>query len=136
MPQNWDDVEVCRAVQNKARTDWFSDPCNRVKEEPDQVSEDMLVPAPETPPGVLAKGPVPIKDAEAYRQVGESLGLKPKEVQAAIEGIMQIAAVQVKKFGSFKLADMFDLKLRKKSVRRNLAQRMLRKKQTQQQNRN
>ena len=133
MPENWDDVAVCRAFQNTARTDWFSDPWNRVKEEPDQVSDDMLVPAPLTPPNVLAKGPVPIKDAEAYREVGESLGLKPKEVQAAIEGIMQIAAVQVKKVGSFKLADMFDLKLKKKNVRRNLAQRRLRKKQSQRQ---
>merc|ERR1712139_483891 len=48
----------------------------------------------------------------AYSAVAESAGLKPKEVKGAVEGIMAIAAEQVKKCGSFKLAGMLNLKLK------------------------
>merc|ERR1719482_170643 len=46
--------------------------------------------------------------------VAESIGLKPKQVKSVLEGIMGVAAEQIKKNGSFKLAGMLNLKLKKK----------------------
>merc|ERR1712178_296606 len=48
----------------------------------------------------------------AYGAVAESAGLKPKDVKAAVEGILLLGAEQIKKSGSFKLAGMLNLKLK------------------------
>merc|ERR1712100_986924 len=48
----------------------------------------------------------------AYSAVAESAGLKPKEVKGAVEGVLSLAAEQMKKSGSFKLAGMLNLKLK------------------------
>ena len=50
--------------------------------------------------------------ADAYSNVAESVGLKPKDVKAAVEGLLGLAAAQVKKNGSFKMAGMLNLKLK------------------------
>merc|ERR1719487_462278 len=52
--------------------------------------------------------------AGAYSSVAETMGLKPKEVKAAVEGILGLAAAQIKKNGSFKVAGMLNLKLKVK----------------------
>merc|ERR1712146_39765 len=48
----------------------------------------------------------------AYSAVAESAGLKPKDAKGAVEGVMTLAAEQMKKSGSFKLAGMLNLKLK------------------------
>merc|ERR1711877_72613 len=48
----------------------------------------------------------------AYSSVAESTGLKPKEVKGSVEGVLAVAADQLKKAGSFKLAGMLNLKLK------------------------
>merc|ERR1719375_297089 len=54
------------------------------------------------------------KSAAAYSSVAETVGLKPKDVKAAVEGLVAVAADQLKKNGSFKVAGMLNLKLKKK----------------------
>merc|ERR1719324_2151864 len=50
----------------------------------------------------------------AYASVAEKIGLKSKDVRSAVEGLMHVAAQEMKKNGSFKLAGMLKLKLKKK----------------------
>merc|ERR1712100_86233 len=50
----------------------------------------------------------------AYSSVAESMGLKPKEVKGAIEGVVTLAAQQLKKNGKFKLGTFINLKLKVK----------------------
>ena len=50
----------------------------------------------------------------AYASVAEKIGLKSKDVKSAVEGLMDVAATEMKKNGSFKLAGMLKLKLKKK----------------------
>merc|ERR1711904_461166 len=50
----------------------------------------------------------------AYASVAEKTGLKGKDVKSVVEGIMDVAAAEMKKNGSFKLAGMLKLKLKKK----------------------
>merc|ERR1719214_161953 len=50
----------------------------------------------------------------AYSSVAESAGLKPKDVKAAVEGLLSVAADQLKKNGSFKFGGVLNLKLKKK----------------------
>merc|ERR1711976_136876 len=52
-----------------------------------------------------------------YSSVAESTGLKAKDVKAAIEGVIEIAAGELKKSGSFKLGGALNLKLKKKPAR-------------------
>ena len=49
---------------------------------------------------------------DSYIVVAKSEGLKPKDVRAAVEGIMHLAAEQMKECGSFNLADMLNLRLK------------------------
>merc|ERR1712093_199160 len=53
----------------------------------------------------------------AYTSVSESTGLKSKDVKAAVEGLMAVAATQLQKVGSFKIAGMLNMKLKKKPAR-------------------
>merc|ERR1719158_1931331 len=52
--------------------------------------------------------------AGAYSSVAESMGLKPKDVKAAVEGLLGLAAAQIKKNGSFKVGGYLNLKLKVK----------------------
>ena len=47
----------------------------------------------------------------AYGEVAKSIGLKPKDVKSAVLGIFRLAAEQMKKSGTFNIADMLYLKL-------------------------
>merc|ERR1712157_433022 len=49
-----------------------------------------------------------------YSAVAETAGLKPKDVKAAVEGLLAVAAAQLKKQGSFKVAGCVNLKLKNK----------------------
>merc|ERR1712232_156873 len=53
----------------------------------------------------------------AYSFVAETTGLKSKDVRAVMEGIVEVAAQELKKNGSFKLAGALNLKLKKKPAR-------------------
>merc|ERR1712213_47139 len=50
----------------------------------------------------------------AYKSVAESTGLKTKDVKEAVEAMVGVAAVQLKKVGSFKFAGALNLKLKQK----------------------
>merc|ERR1712093_945837 len=50
----------------------------------------------------------------AYSAVAETMGLKPKEVKGAIEGVVGLAAQQLKKNGKFKFGTFINLKLKVK----------------------
>merc|ERR1712188_86544 len=50
----------------------------------------------------------------AYSSVAEKVGLKSKDVKSVMEGLVEIAAQELKKNGSFKLAGALKLKLKKK----------------------
>ena len=50
----------------------------------------------------------------AYDMVAKQIGLKRKNVKGVVEGIMGVAAKELKKNGSFKLAGMLNLKLKQK----------------------
>merc|ERR1712100_323930 len=52
--------------------------------------------------------------AGVYSSVAEGMGLKPKDVKAAVESVLGLAAVQLKQHGSFKVANMLNLKLKVK----------------------
>merc|ERR1712072_911813 len=53
----------------------------------------------------------------AYSSVAETTGLKSKDVKAVMEGIIEVAAEQLKKNGKFKLAGALNLKLKKRPAR-------------------
>merc|ERR1711881_192589 len=53
----------------------------------------------------------------AYSSVAESMGLKPKEIKGAIEGVVALAAQELKKKGSFKIGNALNLKLKVKPAR-------------------
>jgi nucleoid DNA-binding protein len=61
---------------------------------------------------VAMKAGAAMSASGAYGAVAESAGLKPKDVKGAVEGILSLAAEQMKKSGSFKLAGMLNLKLK------------------------
>merc|ERR1719224_268113 len=49
-----------------------------------------------------------------YSAVAETIGLKPKEVKGALEGVVSLAAQQLKKSGTFKIGNAINLKLKSK----------------------
>merc|ERR1711900_78211 len=53
----------------------------------------------------------------AYQSVATTTGLKTKDVKGVVESIMDVAAEQLNKTGSFKLAGMLSMKLKKKAAR-------------------
>merc|ERR1719218_144325 len=52
--------------------------------------------------------------AGVYSSAAETLGMKPKDVKAAVEHVLGVAAAQTKANGSFKVAGMFNMKLKVK----------------------
>merc|ERR1719235_359660 len=50
----------------------------------------------------------------AYASIAEKTGLKSKDVKAAVEGVIAVAAEQLKTCGKFKLGGALNLKLKKK----------------------
>merc|ERR1712157_17830 len=61
--------------------------------------------------GGAAKG---MTATAAYSAVAETTGLKVKDVKGVMEGIVAVAAEQLKKNGSFKLGGALNMKLKKK----------------------
>merc|ERR1712070_1322637 len=49
-----------------------------------------------------------------FQSVAETTGLKTKDVKGVVDAMMNVAAEQVKKSGSFKLAGMLNMKLKNK----------------------
>merc|ERR1712048_1440368 len=71
------------------------------------------------PPKVMkamkaAKGGKAMTATAAYQSVAETTGLKQKEVKGVMEALMGVAADQLKKAGSFKIAGALNLKLKSK----------------------
>merc|ERR1739845_308987 len=52
-----------------------------------------------------------------YQSVAETTGLKTKDVKGTVAAIMDVAAEELKKAGSFKIAGMLNMKLKKKAAR-------------------
>eukprot|EP00403_Amphidinium_massartii_P012123 CAMPEP_0178426488 /NCGR_PEP_ID=MMETSP0689_2-20121128/29260_1 /TAXON_ID=160604 /ORGANISM="Amphidinium massartii, Strain CS-259" /LENGTH=48 /DNA_ID= /DNA_START= /DNA_END= /DNA_ORIENTATION= len=44
--------------------------------------------------------------SQSYKSVAETTGLKTKDVKSVVEAVMEVAAEELKKSGSFKLAGM------------------------------
>merc|ERR1712046_364514 len=61
-----------------------------------------------------AKSGGALSGAGAYGAIAEKVGLKAKDVKAAIEGVVAVAAEQLKTAGKFKLGGALNLKLKKK----------------------
>merc|ERR1712007_285702 len=53
----------------------------------------------------------------AYASVGETTGLKGKQVKQCVEAYMALAASQLKASGSFKVAGAINMKLKQKPAR-------------------
>merc|ERR1712072_4260 len=53
-----------------------------------------------------------------FQSVAETTGLKTKDVKGVVDTLMGVAAEQVKKSGSFKLAGMLNMKLKNKPATR------------------
>merc|ERR1712054_673010 len=51
-----------------------------------------------------------------YSSVAETTGLKSKDVKAVVEGVIEVAAAELKKTGRFKLAGALNMKLKKKAA--------------------
>merc|ERR1712232_1321537 len=51
-----------------------------------------------------------------YKSVAETTGMKTKDVKGAVAAMMDVAAKELKKSGSFKLAGRLNLKLKKKDA--------------------
>merc|ERR1711865_596337 len=63
-----------------------------------------------------AKGGAMTQSA-VFHKVAETTGLKAKDTKAVVDTLMAVAASEVKKSGSFKLAGMLNLKLKQKPAR-------------------
>merc|ERR1712188_214426 len=61
-----------------------------------------------------AKGGKAMTATAAYKSVAESTGLKVKDVKGVMEAMVGVAADQLKKAGSFKIAGALNLKLKSK----------------------
>merc|ERR1711990_196190 len=61
-------------------------------------------------------GPKAMTATRACSSVASSTGLKSKDVKAVVTSYMSVAAEQLKKNGSFKLAGALNLKLKKKAA--------------------
>ena len=66
------------------------------------------------------KAKKPMTASEAYSSVAKTTGLKPKDVKACVDGIMVHAAAQIKKTGSFNVANMLNLDLKVKPATKGL----------------
>merc|ERR1711865_849215 len=64
-----------------------------------------------------AKGGAMTQSA-VFHKVAETTGLKAKDTKAVVDTLMAVAAAEVKKSGSFKLAGMLNLKLKQKPARK------------------
>merc|ERR1711918_327661 len=73
-----------------------------------------MAPAMKAMKAMKAKAGTALTATAVNTSVAESTGLKPKQVKSVLEGFMGVAAEQIKKNGSFKLAGMLNLKLKKK----------------------
>merc|ERR1711953_700186 len=80
----------------------------------DQLSRKLVAMAPmKAMKGKAMKGTTMTATA-VYQSVAETTGLKTKDVKGTVEAIMGVASEELKKTGSFKLAGMLNMKLKKK----------------------
>merc|ERR1712056_84757 len=63
----------------------------------------------------MGKGATMTQSA-AYKSVAETIGMRTKDVKGAVAAMMDVAAKELKKSGSFKLAGRLNLKLKKKDA--------------------
>merc|ERR1711879_658851 len=82
-----------------------------VDHHPDVVAAPLSAMAPMKAMKGAAKG---MTATAAYSAVAETTGVKAKDVKGAVEGIVAVAAAELKKSGSFKLGGVLNLKLKKK----------------------
>merc|ERR1712232_1176533 len=67
-------------------------------------------------PAAMKSGSV-LTAAGVYNELAESLGLKSKEVKGAVDGVVALAAQQLKNNGNFKFGGVLNLKLKSKPAR-------------------
>merc|ERR1711862_938369 len=65
-------------------------------------------------PAMKAMKAKAMKATAAYSSIAEKNGLKAKQVKAVVEGLMAVAAAELKKNGSFKIGGCLNMKLKKK----------------------
>ena len=82
---------------------------------------DAMVAAELAATAVMTKTDSAMSASDAYNAVARSTGLKPGDVKHAVEGMFALAAKQVKKYGSFNMAGMLNLKLKAVRFRRKPA---------------
>jgi len=58
----------------------------------------------------------PMTQSAVIASVAETNGLKNKQVKGVVEALFAVAAGEIKKSGSFKLAGMLNMKLKKKAA--------------------
>merc|ERR1712039_924499 len=72
------------------------------------------------PPKAMKKGKAvkssTMTQTSIFKSVAETTGLKSKDVKGAVVAMMDVAAKELKKTGSFKLAASLNLKLKKKAA--------------------
>merc|ERR1739845_64545 len=72
------------------------------------------------PPKAMKKGKAmkstAMTQTSIYKSVAETTGLKTKDVKGTVLAMMDVAAKELKKTGSFKLAGRLKLKLKKKAA--------------------
>merc|ERR1712046_130059 len=61
-----------------------------------------------------AKSGGALSQSAVYASVAETAGLKQKQVKDIVEALMATASAELKKNGSFKLAGMINMRLKKK----------------------
>ena len=71
--------------------------------------------APMTPPMPMTTKK-PVKVREVYASIGVEVALEPSKVKEVAETMMEVAAIELKSFGSFELAGALNMKLKKKGA--------------------
>ena len=64
-----------------------------------------------------AAGKGAVTATSVYASIAEKNGLKGKQVKTVVDGLVEIAASELKKNGSFKLGGCLNMKLKKKPAR-------------------
>jgi len=57
-----------------------------------------------------------LTQTQVLASVAETTGLKPKQAKGVVEALFAVACAEIKKNGSFKIAGMLNLKLKKKAA--------------------
>merc|ERR1712166_806367 len=57
-----------------------------------------------------------LSQTAAYAAVADKVGLKAKDVRAAVEGLFDVASAEMKKNGAFKFGGVLNMKLKNKAA--------------------